>query len=63
MWTFLLFVLREPKAAREAMRFTIVSGIFVVTLAALGTLAFILRPVEMQAIIGSIVGLVDPRIG
>ncbi|HET6706446.1 hypothetical protein [Amycolatopsis sp.] len=60
-WSFLLAVLREPKTSREAMRFTIAGGVFTVALAGLGALAFILRPAETQAIIGTIVGVVGPR--
>lgn len=61
IWSFLLLVFREPKTAREAMRFTVATGVFVITLTALGVLAFVLRPTETQAIIGTLTAVVDPR--
>jgi hypothetical protein len=57
IWAFLLCVLREPKTAREALRFGLVGGLVVVTLAMLGAIALIVRPAETQAIVGTLANL------
>lgn len=61
VWSFALHVLREPETAQAAMRFIIAGGIFLLVLAVLGALAFVLRPNEVQAIIEAFASAANHR--